>query len=299
MKVGVAIITHDAHEHLTYCLPPLINSPLKPRLLLINSSSTDGTIELAKQFGVETLQIPRAPFNHGLVRELARKKLATDIVVMLTPDAYARNKDVLGILVKPLLTGVAACAYARQLPRPGASFWEAFPRYYNYPSASQLRSIDDTAHFGTYTFFFSNSFGAYLNTALDEIGGFSPVLTGEDTLACAQLLHKGYKVAYVAEAEVYHSHNYSLKQEFKRYFDTGLARTEYGDVFKCCGKDSKRGREFVYALIQQLKEERKFYLIPYALIHSFTKWIGYSLGKNSRLYPKWLKKRLSAQKFYW
>lgn len=276
--VGVAIPTLNSAHHLPYCLPPLIQSPLKPKILIVDSSSSDGTVTLAKQFGVETLVIPRSSFNHGLTRELARKTLQTDIVVMATPDAYAFNRDVLTKLVNPLMDGQASLAYARQIPHENAGYFESFPRFFNYPAVSHIRSLDDIERFGVYTFFFSDSFGAYLNSALDEIGGFSSVLTGEDTLACAKLLHGGHKVAYVAEGLVHHSHCYSLLQEFKRHFVTGLARAEYGEWLKLGGKDSKRGFCYVKTMMKELGKEKP-YLIPYAFLHTLIKFMGYHTGR--------------------
>jgi rhamnosyltransferase len=276
--VGIALLTLNSAPHLPYCLPPLIQSSLKPRILVVDSSSTDGTVELAKQFGVETVVIPRSSFNHGLTRELARNTLQTEIVIMATPDAYACGPDALEKLVKPLMEGKASLAYARQIPHENAGFFESFPRLFNYPAKGHIRSLEDLETFGVYTFFFSDSFGAYLNSALDEIGGFSSVLTGEDTLACAKLLHGGHKVAYVAESLVRHSHCYSLLQEFKRHFDTGLARAEYGEWLKLGGKDSKRGFCYVKAMIKELCREKP-YLIPYAFIHAFVKLIGYYAGR--------------------
>lgn len=274
--VGVAFVTLNSSHHLPYCLPSLIQSPLKPKILIVDSSSSDGTVELAKQFGVETLVIPKSSFNHGLTRELARKTLQTDIVVMATPDAYAVDRNVLGRLVEPLIEGKASLAYARQIPHEKAGFFEAFPRSFNYPAVSHIRCLDDIAEFGVYTFFFSDSFGAYLNSALDEIGGFSSVLTGEDTLACAKLLRKGHKVAYIAEACVHHSHNYSLVQEFKRHFDTGFARKEYREWIGT--GDSKRGFQYLKTMMNELVR-KKPHLIPYGLLQTFVKWTGYQIGQ--------------------
>ncbi len=296
--IGVAVITYNARHQLPYCLPPLMQSKLNPRILVVNSSSTDGTVELARQFGVETLIVPRQEFNHGKTRELARKTLGTDFVVMITPDAYAKDADVLEKLLKPLLEKKASLAYARQIPHKGASFWESFPRQFNYPEKSQLRSIEDVKKHGVYTFFFSDSFGAYCNKALDEIGGFSPVLTGEDTVACAKLLLNGHKVAYVADAEVHHSHDYSLLQEFRRHFDTGYARETYKGLLSLGGGDSARGKIYVKTLFNQVLKERP-QSIPYALLQTFAKWTGYQMGKRLTKAPNFIKKALSSQDFYW
>lgn len=298
-SVGVCIITHNARKHLPYCLPPLLRSPLKPKILLMNSSSTDGTVELAKQFGIETHVIPRKEFNHGLTRELGRHLLGTDIVVMITPDAYLENENALEDLIKPIVEGKADLSYGRQLPHKDALYFGSFAREFNYPKDSHIRSLKDIDKWGIYTFFFSDSFAAYKNKCLDEIGGFQDVLTGEDTVALAKLLKLGKNVAYVAESAVYHSHDYSLIQEFKRHFDTGLAREGYKNLLVPGGKDSKRGLAYSKSLFNKLIKEKKLYLIPYAFFHLSSKWLGYQLGKYSINRSDSWKAFFSSQDFYW
>lgn len=297
-SVGVAILTWNSSKHIARCLQPLIASPLKPSILIVDSSSKDNTVQIAQDLGVDIHIINQADFNHGETRELARNLLGTDIVVMVTPDAYAIDNHVLEVLIQPIIQGKAAAAYARQIPRDNAGFFEAFPREFNYPAASQIRSIEDVEQYGIYTFFCSDSFAAYSNKALSAIDGFKTVLLGEDNLAVAQLLRKGYKVAYVAEAVVKHSHDYSIKQEFCRYFDTGLARTEYQSWLDCGHTDSKRGKEFIQLMFKRLCKERP-YLLPYAFVQSFAKWLGYQLGTKCINGPVWLNKLLSSQPTYW
>jgi len=165
-SIGCVILTYQAKHHLPRCLPPLIDSPLKPRILVVDSSSNDGTVELAQALGAETLVIPSSDFNHGTTREMARQALGTDIICMLTQDAYLSDNYALQHLVWPILENKAKVSYARQVPHEGASFFEAFPRLYNYPSESQLRGIEDCHHYGAYTFFCSDSCAAYSNTML-------------------------------------------------------------------------------------------------------------------------------------
>lgn len=298
MKIGIAIITHNSKKHLPFCLPPLINSPLKPRILVVNSSSHDGTVELAEKMGVETLVIERNKFNHGLTRETARKYLNTEIIVMMTPDAYMVSSASLTKLIEPIIEGKASLSYARQLPHIGAKFFESFAREFNYPEEGHIRSIKDVPKYGVYTYFCSNSCAAYLNKALDEIGGFEEVLLGEDTIVAAKLLQRGHQIAYVSEALIRHSHNYNLKEEFCRNFDIGLARRKYSHLLKSEKGDYSRGMKYCMAMFKVLALEKP-YLIPYAFLQTFTKYLGYSLGKlmlnASDTYKKWF----SSQDFYW
>lgn len=298
-SIGLAVLTLNAQHHLKQCLSPFLSSPLNPRVLVVDSSSTDGTVETAKKLGAETIIIPQEEFNHGLTREKARKYLNTDIVVMLTPDAYAVDNQVLGHLIKPLIENPAVgAAYARQIPHEGAQFFEAFPRDFNYPPLSHIRGIEDVSKYGVYSFFCSNSCAAYVNSKLDEVGGFRSVLLGEDTVAVSDLMHKGYKVAYVAEACVHHSHSYTLAQEFRRYFDTGFSRKSYAELLKCGSEDGARGNAYVRIMVKRLLKEKP-HLLPYAFVHTLVKWLGYRIGKSSTNAPLWFKKALSGQKSYW
>jgi rhamnosyltransferase len=297
-SVGVAVITHCSRHHLPFCLPPIFASRVAERVLVVNSSSGDGTPELARAMGADTLVIPRSEFNHGLTRERARKELKTKIVVMMTPDAYLTGPESLKRLVAPVAEGRTAIAYARQIPHDQAGILEAFARTFNYPPESQHRSMTDLDRYGVYTYFCSSTCAAYSNQALDEIGGFRPVLTAEDTLAGALLLRRGYAIAYVADAVVKHSHRYTLKQEFRRYFDTGYMRHIYRELLSASESDETRGRRFVQALLTDLCR-RAPYLIPYALVQSLVRAAGYKAGRFGSRLPVGLRRKLSAQDYYW
>lgn len=296
--LGVVFITHRARHLLERSLPPILKSPLKPRVLVVNSSSEDGTVELAQQMGAETLVIPRREFNHGSTRERARRHLATDVVVMMTPDAFATDSSLLERLMEPLVSLKASVSYARQIEHQGASLLESFPRWFNYPATSHVRSIEESSDYGPYLFFCSNSCAAYRQDALDSVGGFPSVLLGEDFYVVAKLLRAGHRIAYVAEAVVRHSHHYSLRQEFSRYFDMGLARKQAEALIEAGGRDEKRGARYVGALLACLARKRPW-LIPYAFVQSAVKWLGYASGRRACHAPLFLKRSLSGQDFYW
>ncbi|MFO1075245.1 MAG: glycosyltransferase, partial [Geminicoccaceae bacterium] len=215
-EVGVVVVTHRARQHLRRCLPPLLASPLRPRVLVVNSSSQDGTVEEAQALGAETLVVARSAFNHGLTREQARQRLGTPVCVMLTPDAYPQEPDFLERLTAPVRNGAAAVAYGRQLARAGAGIVEQVGRLFSYPAESHVRSLADWPRYGSYTHFCSNACAAWSSKALDTIGGFKPTLVSEETIAVAELLAQGHSIAYVAEATVEHSHPQSLAAAFRR-----------------------------------------------------------------------------------
>lgn len=298
LTVGVVFITHCAKNHLAHCLPPILSSPLKPRVLVMNSSSNDGTVEEAQRLGAEVVVIPRKEFNHGSTREKARRILGTDIVVMMTPDAYATDNTMVQKLIAPIVSGKAAVSYARQIPHESADLFESFARDFNYPATSQLRSLKQAKQYGSYLYFSSDACAAYSNAALDAVGGFPSLLLGEDTYATAKLLQAGHKIAYVAEAIVRHSHRYTLMQEFRRTFDTGLARKEYQDLIRIGGRDEKRGLEYTKALFKTVARTKPL-MLPYAGLQTLVRLIAYRIGRASVGAPDAFKRALSSQDFYW
>jgi rhamnosyltransferase len=278
-SVGVILLTLNAEKHLLRLLPPLLSSPLKPKILAYDSSSVDQTVPILKKEGIEVEIIPPSEFNHGLTREKGRKQLACDITVFLTQDAYLQSSDDLARLIEPLIQGKAACSYARQIARPGASLFEAFPRAFNYPEQPHIRGKEQLTTWGVYSYFISNSAAAWDNAALDAIGGFKEVLFGEDTVACAELIHHGYKVAYAATALVEHSHDYTLKEEYQRHVAIGQSRKVLEPYLKATAGDQARGRQFAKGLLKAAL--KRPWLFPYACLHLGAKWLGYRKGKAS------------------
>jgi len=297
-SVGVVVITYRARAMLERCLAPVLASPLRPRVLVVNSSSNDGTVELARALGVQTWVIPRASFNHGLTREAARRKLATDIVVMLTPDCFARSPDFLERLVEPIASGRAEVAYARQVAAADADILARFGRAFCYPDRSEIRSAADVARRGSAVHFCSNACAAWSNPALDRIGGFKPTLVSEETIAVCELLEAGGRIAYVAEAVVEHSHPTRLLDSFRRQFDVGWTRETWRHLLLAHGSDEARGLAYARGLVRAVLAEAP-HLLPWALLDTALRWAGYRAGRLAAHLPASVARSLSAQDFFW
>jgi len=296
--IGIFIPTRNNEDTIDRCLRDLKRQDIEQKILIIDSSSTDNTVAIARDLGAEVRIIPEIKFNHGATREEGRKQLRTRIVVMLTADAFVQDDQTLKKLIAPIADGRAAASYARQIPRKKADVFESVPRLFNYPPESQLRGIEDIPKYGVYTFFCSNSCAAYRNDVLDETGGFESVLTNEDYFAVARILQKGYKIAYTADAVVEHSHNYTISQDFKRYFDTGYVRAERNRVVKLTGQAEGRGMELFKMTVKALKKQNKF-LLPKAFFLFFARWFGFRLGYFSVRIPGGINRYFSAQPAYW
>ncbi len=296
--IGLLVVTRNEEKNIKKCLIPVIASEIIDEILVIDSSSTDNTPKIVTELGVKLITIDKKMFNHGATREYGRGALSTDVVIMLTADAFAIDSDIFNYLVQPIIEGYAAVTYGRQIPHDNADIFESFPRYFNYGNSTQLRGWGDIHEYGIYTFFCSNSCAAYDNDKLTSVGGFKTVLTNEDYLAAFNLLKAGNKIAYVPEAVVKHSHSYTLIMEFKRYFDTGYIRSLYPEIQKVAGNAENRGLSYTLKFMRDILRNHWYYF-PYAIINIIAKWIGYRCGFYGKIFPVFIRRRMSLYKFYW
>ena len=280
--------------------PALLAAVQPSQVLVLDSESTDGTLELARAAGFAVQSIYRSEFNHGGTRQLAAEMTPdTDILVYLTQDAILETPDTLTNLIHPFQDEQVGAVCGRQLPRPGAGEIEAHLREFNYPANSHVRSIEDRARMGIKAIFLSNSLAAYRRSALIEVGGFpSRVIFGEDAYVAGRLLLAGYKIAYAAEACAFHSHPYSIAEEFRRYFDIGVMHHREQWILETFGSAGGEGRRFVHAHLHYLWGRRPS-LIPSALLRIAAKLIAYRLGRIEDAIPGHFKRRLSMHTHYW
>ena len=69
----------------------------------------------------------------------------------------------------------------------------------------------------------------------------------------ARALKAGYKIGYCATAQVYHSHNYTFKQQYKRNFDVAVFMETYKDEIKCDGTTGEGIRMVLFIEKKALK----------------------------------------------
>jgi len=283
MTYGLIIPTLNAGEKFRMLLTQIAAQSLPTKKLIVDSESTDGTAQLAKNFGVEVLTIPRKTFNHGATRQLALEKiLPLDVVIFLTQDVSLHDDESLARLVKIFDDDKSVgLSYGRQLPHLNATAEAAILRAFNYPAESQLRSFDDRKIFGLKTAFASNSFAAYRVEALQGVGGFpSNVPLCEDMYVAAKMLLAGWKVYYAAEAQVYHSHNYTAAQEFRRYVQIGKFHAQESWIRETFGSAEGAGRKFVLMKLGMLAKKNPLDCLG-AIFRDAAKFFGYRLGRLS------------------
>lgn len=270
------------------------------RLLVVDSESTDDTRSAARRSGFDVRVVTRASFSHGGTRQIAAEWCGdAEVIIFMTQDAVLADGDSLSRLIGAFDSLHVGMAYGRQLPRRDASSIEAHGRLFSYPHTDRVVDERDIENLGIKAAFASNSFAAYRVAALREVGGFpKDVILGEDTVVAARMLLRGWSIAYCADATVFHSHNYSVLQEFRRYFDIGVLHSRESWLLQEFGSPGGEGLRFVLSELRYLGRHAPW-RIPEAFLRTMCKLLGYRIGRLEGFFPQPVKRALSMHKHYW
>ncbi|TWR31181.1 glycosyltransferase family 2 protein [Mucilaginibacter pallidiroseus] len=301
MNFSLVIPTLNAGDKWIDLLKSIDSQSIKPqKTIIVDSGSTDNTVRLAVQHGFEVIEIPKTEFNHGKTRQLLVDRSGNvDVCVFLTQDAILADVDSIKNITAVFNDNLVGMAYGRQLPHKNAKPLEIHARLFNYPDKSNLISIEDQPELGFKAFFSSNSFSAYRKSALLEIGGFpTNSIMGEDAIVAAKMLKAGFKKAYVANATVYHSHSYTLAEEFRRYFDTRVFHEQNIWMLQEYGKPTGEGFKFIQSEIKYVLKNSPLSIFK-SVSSIFAKLLGYNSGRYYRKMSVKTLKKLSMHGFYW
>lgn len=303
MRLQIIIPVYKPDERLGELLEMLKKQTAKNiSVLILDSGSDKKYLKKAQRLdNVKIKDIDSREFNHGGTRRLAAAECREcDIYVYMTQDAIPADETAIEKLSEAFKNKKIGCAYGRQLPHKGAGFFAGTAREFNYPPQSYIRRLEDKKSYGIKTAFLSDSFAAYRKEALEEAGGFpEDVILGEDMYTAAKMLMKGWEAAYVAEARVYHSHSYTVWQEFRRYFDTGVFHAREGWLIKEFGRAEGEGKRFVMHEAREILKKKRPQLLIGMAVRDGIKYLGYALGKKEKYISEKIKAKLSMNKGYW
>lgn len=301
-SISVIIPTRNGAATLAELLAMLsIQTVPIEEILVADSASDDATVEIAAQYGAVLLPVEPSSYDHGGTRTSIAQKAKGDILVFFTQDAIPKRRDSIEKLIQPLLLDSSiATSYGRQLPGFSADHFAVNLRVFNYPAEAAVRALKDKDKWGLKTVFTSNSFAGYRKSSLKNIGYFQDgLIFGEDTIAVGKLLLNGDKIAYVPEAVVYHSHNYSPLEEFRRYFDIGVLHASEKWLQETFGSAEGQGVKFIKHEIRSLVDTKNFSLFPELCCRIIFKYVGYTIGRRYKVLPKSLVPCLSMHKSWW
>lgn len=243
----------------------------------ILTESKDNTEEKLNELNFNFQKITKEEFSHSLTREQAAFASKADIVVFITQDVKIKRDDWLYYLTKDIEEGTVEACYSRQLCDNNSI--EKYTRECNYPETSKIVSKDDIEKLGLKTFFFSDAASAIKRETFVKLNGYDNknLVISEDMYIAYKLIMNGYKIKYCAESEVVHSHQFTLKQYYNRYKDTGkfFKENSYLNNYKV----NQAGGSMALYILKRALQDRNWRVLVKYIPNMTARFIGMKMGK--------------------
>ena len=215
MKCSIIIRAYNEQTHIGRLLEGIKHQTLKGvETILVDSGSTDGTVNIAESYGAHVVRIPSEEFTFGRSLNYGIREATSEYLVIASAHVYPVYPDWLASLLHPLLDDQVALSYGKQRGPVSAKFSEKQILHQWFPETGKYRQ--ETA--------FCNNANAAIRKSLWRKNPYDETLTGLEDLAWAKWARdQGYAIAYIPEAEIVHVHNETPHGVFNRYRREAMA----------------------------------------------------------------------------
>ena len=216
-EISIIIRTLNEEKYLSELLEAIKSQKInnfKYEIIIVDSGSTDKTLEIARQFKCRITFIKKKDFSFGRSLNLGCSFSKGKYLVLISGHCVPVDENWLYNLVVPIINGEVYYSYGKQIGRDTTKFSEnqIFEKY--FPNISQVPQDN----------FFCNNANAAISRAIWHKYKFNEILTGcEDMELAKRLFEDGGKIGYVSEALVYHIHDESWNSVMNRFERESLA----------------------------------------------------------------------------
>jgi len=248
-----------------------------------DSSSSDGTLKviLANNNPGRVLVNDPATYNPAKILNKAVSLCSAEILVFLNSDATPTSDTWLADLIAPLEDRLVAAVFGRQTAR-----YDCRTLFVK----DTERAFGDGSISAGWKHFFSMANSATRRSIAREYPFEPAVQYSEDIEWSLRLKKDGYRLAYVADAKACHSHNYSLRESYKRHYGEGKAeayifnREELNTSavrYLMMPLVMEVGRDMLYSL-KRLSLEGLLHSLPLRVAQKVGRWRGLRDGLAAR-----------------
>jgi glycosyltransferase involved in cell wall biosynthesis/GT2 family glycosyltransferase len=201
-------------------------------LLIVDSGSTDGSVDVARRYGAIVHQITTQEFSHGGTRNRMIRLARGSHIAFITQDATPAHDGWLAALLEGFDAAPdVAAVFGPHLPRPDSSHMIAreleqhFATWGDGGREIDVQRLERTprglaeyrAAPGRLTFL--SDVNCCLERSAVEAVPYRDVPYAEDQLLGRELIEAGYAKVFQPGAKVIHSHDYPSITSMRRYFD--------------------------------------------------------------------------------
>lgn len=285
MKVSIICPIYNGEHYIEKLnqniLAQRLSKDIEVEVLYVLTKSCDNSKDILDKLNCKYKIIEPQEYSHSLTREQAAKEVEGDIIVFISQDIKIANNKWLINLILPIINDECEASFSRQIGEYGNI--EQYTRERNYPKFSRIVTKADIDKYQIRTFFYSDASSAILSKIYWELGAYDGkhMLTNEDMYLAYKLINKGYRIKYVADSCVYHSHRFTMKELYKRYYDTGVFFKQ--NPYFLDYKSNESGIDLAVYVFKRSLEEKNFKtlleILPNFAIRLIGKMIGERFGK--------------------
>jgi glycosyltransferase involved in cell wall biosynthesis len=215
MNCSIVIRAYNEEKHIGRLLEGIRQQTVSDvEIILVDSGSTDKTVPVAESFDAHIVRIPSDEFTFGRSLNFGVRAATREFVVIASAHVYPVYPDWIESLLRPFEDDKVGLTYGRQRGYENSKYSEHQIFYQWYPDVSKLDK--ETV--------FCNNANAAIRKSLWEKNQYDETLTGLEDLAWAKWVkEQGYKISYVAEAEIIHIHNETPRGVYNRYRREAMA----------------------------------------------------------------------------
>jgi rhamnosyltransferase len=226
-------------------------------LTAFDNASSDGTLEEIRKYTDRIHHVPAGGYVPGRVLNQAMAATEGDFVVFVNSDCTPQNDGMLSALLEGFDADEVAAVFGRQAPRPGCR-------------PLMAKDTDDTYGDGSRQRFWRHCFSMAVSAIRRPVWERMPfredIQYSEDIDWTWRARSQGYQIRYVRDAIVMHSHNYTLRQFYKRQFGEGRAEAR---IFEWSPWERSLVRYSLLPYMRQVSSDWKYCLSRLQLGEAF------------------------------
>ncbi len=296
--ISVVIPVKDGGTDLERCLAGIAMQQVdeEVEVVVVDSGSTDGSPDRARAAGARVHEIPAEDFGHGRTRNLGVELSRGDLVVFTSQDAVAHDDRWLALLAAAARSGPdVGGAYGRQLPHEDARPPERFFLDFLYGPDVRVQRLGPDEELTFESTLFSNVNAAIPRSLLERFPFRDDLTMSEDQEWSRRVLRGGYALVYEPRAAVRHSHAYTIRTAFRRFFDSGVsAQHSYVEGDESRAALRRAGGRYAREELAWLWRSGHRRWIPYTAVYELGKFTGLQLGLRHERLPRSVVRRLGS-----